>query len=84
MVYSFSMYLFLATKYFESVPPFNLCFFKLKVIIFLYMMKLMSTEISVILAIYQHYILKPCYGNTTCVLSFVRFTVRFFFSFSIK
>lgn len=53
-VYSFSIFPFLATKYFERVPPLNLCsffFFKLKVIIFLYMMKLMSTEISVILAI---------------------------------
>lgn len=54
MVYSFSLYLSLATKYSESLPPFNLYpffFFKLKVILFLYMMKLMSTEISVILAI---------------------------------
>lgn len=55
-VYSFSIYSFLATKYFERVPPLNLYsffsfFFKLKVMIFLYMMKLMSTEISVILAI---------------------------------
>lgn len=47
---TFTRYLSLATKYFKSVPPFNLYFFffKLKVILFLYMMKLMSTEVSVI------------------------------------
>lgn len=46
---TFTIYLSLATKYFKSVPPFNLYFFfKLKVILFLYMMKLMSTEVSVI------------------------------------
>lgn len=45
---TFTIYLPLATKYFKSVPPFNLYFFKLKVILFLYMMKLMSTEVSVI------------------------------------
>lgn len=79
MVYNFiTRYLSLATKYFKSVPPFNLYFFfKLKVILFLYMMKLMSTKVSVISDI--NIILKSRYGNITCILSFVRFTVLFFF-----
>lgn len=68
MVYNFiTRYLSLATKYFKSVPPFNLYFFfKLKVILFLYMMKLMSTKVSVISDI--NIILKSRYGNITCIL----------------